>query len=384
MKNRTIRKLISTTVLIAIILVAVWFGGGFALNKITLNFNPLAFVQSIGDRIRGEAVDADVRVISSDKDVYFKYRDYIVKCSSNDITFYDRNLRLLQDKSNFISSPRPAANSKYLCVGDIGGKSFLLYDDQNEILQKDIERKISNINVSDNGYVTCVTDSLRGKNDVTTYDTSGKVIFSHAFENTYVIGAIYNSATGKLLTNELDVAGGVSATKFNVFSSEGVQESSYIFEGDIFPFWGVMNNNCVYAYSERNFLILDSNNKEQWTTIFKQGLKGCAILNWKSPVIVDTEKSKDGSSDVSAVKILNDRGSQTGYFELAESVKNVTVCDSYACVNTGKKIYFVNEWGWLMGTATSESEIEGVLSIANSDVLLKVPGGVIKSKASTN
>jgi hypothetical protein len=384
MGNRGARKIISTILILAIILVAVWFLGGFALNKVTLNFNPIAFVQSIGDRIRGEAVDSEVRLTGSDKDEYIKYKDYIIKCSSNDVTFYDRNLRLIQEKSNFISSPRPATADKYMCVGDIGGKSFILFDDQNVILQKDMDRKISDISVSDNGYVTCVTDSVRGKNDVTVYDTSGKVIFSQAFTDTYVIGAMYNSSTGKILTNELDVAGGVSATQFNVFTSDGVKESSYIFEGDIFPFWGIMDNNFVYAYSERNYLILGNDNKERWTTNFTHGILGCAILNWKSPIIADTEKSKTSDATVSVVKILNDKGDQTSSYELAESIKNISVCDGFVCVNTGKNVYFINDWGWLMGTASSDSEIESVLSAVNGDVVLKVPGGVIKTKASTN
>jgi len=377
-----VRRRMSLLVFVLIICAAIYFGGGFALNKAALNFRPIDFAKNVFYTIQGGGTGS-ARLTSSDKEDYFYYRGYIIRSKSNEVTFLSMNLKELSTQSIPAASPLVSINGNYMVIGDIGGLKFTLFNDKNQLLQTDMQKKIDNIDVSGNGYVTCVTDSDKGKNEVTVYDTGGRTVFFKVFENNYVIGAKYDPAIKEIVVNELDATGAISAALFELYNTDGNVTASYAFDGDIFPFWGITDKDYIYAYSDKNFVIFDSSGKEVWKSQPMDVLIGYTLAEGKYPVVADTETSSKSGKPVTAIRILNDNGSQRGYFECDDSVGGISAFDNLICAYAGNKVIFISDKGRLMGTATSDTNIFDVISVVNGDALLKINGGIMINRVNT-
>ncbi|HZK71670.1 MAG TPA: DUF5711 family protein, partial [Clostridia bacterium] len=280
-----------------------------------------------------------------------------------------------------LREPVARVNGDYIAIGDIHGKEIFLLQGTSIKSQIDVGKEIINFDIAQNGYVSVITDTKQGKSEATVFNEEGEKVYSHIFNDNFVISTKYNPNNKQLYVNKLDTSGSEVGT---VFEAYNFTDEKPIFSlskpGHLYPFWGILNDDSIYGYSEQSFISFDKNGKEKWNNEFVNGVYGCAVVSDRYPVIADADVSTVDNKMKVMVKILNDSGKQKNKYEYDGNVKNICSVDGLICLNTGYEVLFLSSSGELKGKATSDTEILDVLCVKNNTVVFKIKNGIMISE----
>lgn len=355
---------------------------GMYANKRVLNFDIKTFTQSVINNItKTNTNNSSQRFVPDEVSSFYEYNDYIVQCKSNEVIYYDIYFKKIWNKNVTLREPVARVNGDYLAIGDIHGKEIFLLQGTNIKCQIDVGKEIINFDIARNGYISVITDTKQGKSEVTVFTEKGEKVYSHVFNDNFVISAKYNSNNKQLYVNKLDTSGSEVGT---VFEAYNFTDEKPIFSlsksGHVYPFWGILNDDSIYGYSEQSFVSFDKNGKEKWNNEFVNGVYGCAVVSDRYPVIADADVSTVDNKMKVMVKILNDSGKQKNKYEYGGNIKNICSVDGLICLNTGYEVLFLSSSGELKGKATSDTEILDVLCVKNNTVVFKIKNGIMISE----
>ena len=384
--NRRLRKLVSALVVLFVLCIILVCG--FIANKSTLKLDVPAFLSSLADHAKGLNAESG-SVIQADSDEWVKYcpyKNYIIQCKSGEVSYYDINLNSIHTNSINMRNPVAKSSEKYLAVGEIEGKEINLFLDKNKaanISYDTSERKIVNFDVAENGYVTVVTDSIKGNNDVFLYDETGEEMSNIHYDSEFVLEAKYNIKDKQIYINRLDTSKGEANTVIDVFLPGKKEEQAEHKRSignlpGVFPFWSFTESGGVYCYSEEAFLGFDKKGEGKWSFSFSSGVYGCCIIGQKTPVVVQSEYDETAGKYYVAVNIYNPSGELKKTYKHDGDIKSVFSIEDLVCLNTGYEVLFIGADGELRGRADCEREIKKVLTVRNNTVLFEVSNGIVK------
>ena len=307
--------------------------------------------------------------IDSNKNIStFAYNKYISVLEENKLKIYNKAGREETALDIEISTPIFEANGEYLGIAEKNGQKLYLVNNKNIVWQKDVEGKISQINVNKNGYMSIVISGTSHKAVIKVFDQNGNELFTYYLSTTSVIDTDISGDNKFLAIAEVNFSGIVPQSGIKIISIEEAKSNS----SEAIKYTYLANANDLIInikYQNKNELVCMY---DEHIDVFKEG-KNTELINLKdddalfsdvnlsSKIVKVTKKSTGLFSAESELQIINSNTKDFNFYAIESVPKSVLVQDNMIAVNLGTKALFINSNGWLVKKYQSSQEIQKIL-----------------------
>ena len=307
--------------------------------------------------------------IDSNKNIStFAYNKYISVLEENKLKIYNKTGREEIALDVEISTPIFEANGEYLGIAEKNGQKLYLVNNKNIVWQKDVEGKISQINVNKNGYMSIVISGTSHKAVIKVFDQNGNELFTYYLSTTSVIDTDISGDNKFLAMAEVNFSGIVPQSGIKIISIEEAKSNS----SEAIKYTYLANANDLIInikYQNKNELVCMY---DEHIDVFKEG-KNTELINLKdddalfsdvnlsSKIVKVTKKSTGLFSAESELQIINSNTKDFNFYAIESVPKTVLVQDNMIAVNLGTKALFINSNGWLVKKYQSSQEIQKIL-----------------------
>lgn len=298
------------------------------------------------------------------------YDKYIGVLSKSTLMLYNNSGEEVSKLNTMISNPIFEKNNKYLCLAEKNGQKIYLINDTNIVWEKEVEGKITDVNVNKNGYVSVIVTGTSYKTVIITIDEKGKEIFKTYLASTSVITTDISTDNKYLAIAEIDSSSAIIQSNIKIISIEKAKTDP--------------TNSIIYTHkAENNELIVDIKyqDKEKLiclydnsvhliedkndTELLKIDSKSDFIdLNLKNYVIQTIETTEFFKSNIQLL-ITNVNSKNENLYLTKGVLKSVTVSDNIIALNFSTEVHFVNNNGWLIKKYVSSQGITDIV-VGNS------------------
>ena len=307
--------------------------------------------------------------IDSNKNIStYAYNKYISVLEENKLKLYNKTGKEETSMDVEISTPIFEANGDYLGIAEKNGQKLYLVNNKNIVWQKDIEGKISQINVNKNGYVSVIISGTSYKAVIKVFDLNGNELFTYYLSTTNVIDTDISNDNKYFAIAEANFSGIVPQSTIKVISIEEAKNNS----ADAIKYTHLANANDLIInikYQNKNELVCMYN---EHIDILKEGeskelinLKNEEVLfadvNLQSRIIKITKKTTGLFSAEAEMQIINSNTKDTNLYAIENVPKSILVQDNMIAINLGTKALFINSNGWLVKKYQSSQEIQKIL-----------------------
>lgn len=307
--------------------------------------------------------------IDSNKNIStFAYNKYISVLEENKLKIYNKTGREEIALDVEISTPIFEANGEYLGIAEKNGQKLYLVNNKNIVWQKDVEGKISQINVNKNGYMSIVISGTSHKAVIKVLDQNGNELFTYYLSTTSVIDTDISGDNKYLAIAEANFSGIVPQSGIKIISIEEAKSNS----SEAIKYTYLSNANDLIInikYQNKNELVCMYN---EHIDVFKEG-KNTELINLKdddvlfadvnlsSKIVKVTKKSTGLFSAEAEMQIINTNNKDINIYAVENVPKSILVRDNMIAINLGTKALFINSNGWLVKKYQSSQEIQKIL-----------------------
>lgn len=307
--------------------------------------------------------------IDSNKNIStFAYNKYISVLEENKLKIYNKTGREEIALDVEISTPIFEANGEYLGIAEKNGQKLYLVNNKNIVWQKDVEGKISKINVNKNGYMSIVISGTSHKAVIKVFDQNGNELFTYYLSTTSVIDTDISGDNKFLAMAEVNFSGIVPQSGIKIISIEEAKSNS----SEAIKYTYLSNANDLIInikYQNKNELVCMY---DEHIDVFKEG-KNTELINLKdddalfadvnlsSKIVKVTKKSTGLFSAEAEMQIINSNTKDSNFYAIESVPKSVLVQDNMIAINLGTKAIFINSNGWLVKKYQSSQEIQQIL-----------------------
>ena len=307
--------------------------------------------------------------IDSNKNIStFAYNKYISVLEENKLKIYNKTGREEIALDVEISTPIFEANGEYLGIAEKNGQKLYLVNNKNIVWQKDVEGKISQINVNKNGYMSIVISGTSHKAVIKVFDQNGNELFTYYLSTTSVIDTDISGDNKFLAMAEVNFSGIVPQSGIKIISIEEAKSNSP--EAIKYTYLSNANDLIInIKYQNKNELVCMY---DEHIDVFKEG-KNTELINLKdddalfadvnlsSKIVKVTKKSTGLFSAEAELQIINSNTKDSNFYAIESVPKSVLVQDNMIAINLGTKAIFINSNGWLVKKYQSSQEIQQIL-----------------------
>lgn len=307
--------------------------------------------------------------IDSNKNIStFAYNKYISVLEENKLKIYNKTGREEIALDVEISTPIFEANGEYLGIAEKNGQKLYLVNNKNIVWQKDVEGKISQINVNKNGYMSIVISGTSHKAVIKVFDQNGNELFTYYLSTTSVIDTDISGDNKFLAMAEVNFSGIVPQSGIKIISIEEAKSNSS--EAIKYSYLSNANDLIInIKYQNKNELVCMY---DEHIDVFKEG-KNTELINLKdddalfadvnlsSKIVKVTKKSTGLFSAEAEMQIINSNTKDSNFYAIESVPKSVLVQDNMIAINLGTKAIFINSNGWLVKKYQSSQEIQQIL-----------------------
>ena len=120
--------------------------------------------------------------IESDRNInIYAYYNYVVILENNKLKLYNSSGKEVTSFDVSINTPIFSAQDNYLLVAEKDHSKVYLFKDKKMLWSKDVDGKISRINVNQNGYSSIIVSGTSYKSVITTYSENDKKYLKHFY-----------------------------------------------------------------------------------------------------------------------------------------------------------------------------------------------------------
>lgn len=304
--------------------------------------------------------------------VFHTYKNYIVKCSRDNIVYVDSNGNEQWTYSLSLSNPVVKSAGGYLLVADYGARTILEFNGKELRWEKELDNKIINADINSKGYVTVVHEDERSRGAVSVYDRQGIDCFTLGKADNFVLSSDVSPDGKKVFINSVDTSS-INMNAIVEFTDlKGTMLSAKIEKEDsVFPSVRFMQEGLL-AVGDSMFIILDGDFNEKLQYNVKGKIFSSCIAEQKYAVIAANPEESTGvfESGSSGVWVYNGEGERVSEYNLKGEVKNLKSYDDTIAVNLGSKLCFINIKGELLAEYSSSYDIKDVFFISRREVLV--------------
>lgn len=267
-----------------------------------------------------------------------------------------------------ISKPVTSSCGKYLVLAEQGGSKLYLISGNSILWQKDVEGKVSRVNVNKNGYVSVIITNTTYKSVVVSYNQSGKELFKTFLSHTYAICSDISNNNKYLAIGEVDYSGTIVKSNVRIYSISLAQSEPRKAEinkyesasGEIVS--NIKYQDKDYAICMFNKYIQKVGTSDNERVIEFDNNSLFVDINLKDAVAVIKKQSSGLFSYEYEIRIKSTTGSTESLYILDSSVpKDVIISGNIIGIDIGTEVRLVNSKGMLLKKYKSNQEIKGLV-----------------------
>lgn len=311
--------------------------------------------------------------IDTEKSIYTcAYHKYIAILENSNLTLYNSSGKEVERLNIDISSPIFATQDNYLAIAEKDKQKVYLVKDKKILWEKEVEGKISRININENGYVSVIVSGTSYKSVITTYSQDGTEIFKTFLSSTVAIDVDISKDNKYLSFCEMDLSGTLIESKVKTISIEKAKQdpsNSIMYTYEIPS--NVLVTNLEYhekdelmCACDKEIYVLKNGNMQIVTSLDESNITFAGVKLSKSyfKVIEDIQGINNQNTNI---EIHNTANNNAYLYTINGVAKEVYSQNGVIAVNLGTEAYFINETGWLIKKYTSTQEIKKIVVSSN-------------------
>ena len=307
--------------------------------------------------------------IESSKDInIFAYNGYILILDQNELKFYNKHGNQEHVLDIEISNPIFEANNNYLCIAEKDGQKVCLISNKNIVWQKEIEGKISSLNINKNGYVSTIISGTSYKSVIQIFDSKGNELFKKYLATTNVIDTDISNDNKYLAIAEANFSGVVVQSNIKIVSIEDAKNNSA--EAIKYTHIAQPDNLIInIQYNNKNELVCMY---DSYIDILKEG-QSTVLANFENEKILFADvnlsnkfmkivrKDNEVLNPQIEMQTINANNQKMNLYKIESTPKKVYVHDNIIAVNLGTRVLFINDNCWLIKEYNSDEEVQEVV-----------------------
>lgn len=315
--------------------------------------------------------EEDVYVINLDTgktNQVYVYSKYVALLNDKKITLYNNYGEEQTSIDVNVNSALFASNGKYLALAEQNGNEVYLIQDKTYLWNNQVEGKILQVSVNQNGYVAVITTDTTYKSILTLYDPMGKSLFRSFFKSTRIIDVSMSKDNKYIAIGELDASGALIQSNIKIISVDNAQndaENAIVYTYNAESGKLIVNveyqdkNKVVCMYDSCIDVIEDENVRNILNT--EDSKISFMSVNFSNYMAYVEENSTGLFNSESNVKIVNTSSNQENLYTLDDIAKEIYTGDDIIAINVGTELYFIDTKGWLVKKYTANQEITNVM-----------------------
>ena len=302
----------------------------------------------------------------------FAYDKYVAILNKNKLALYTSDGSKSAELEINISKPVTSSFGKYLVIAEQDGSKLYLINGNSVLWQKDVEGKISRVNVNKNGYVSVIITNTTYKSVVVSYTQAGKELFKTFLSSTYAICSDISNNNKYLAIGEIDYSGTIVKSNVKIISIALAQtepEKSVINKyesasGEIVSNIKYQDKDYAVCMFNKYIQKVGVSGNERLISFDKNAL--FVDINLKDAVAIVKKQSSGLFSYEYEMQLKSSVGNSESLYILDSNVpKDILISGNIIGIDLGTEVQIVNSKGILLKKYKSSQEIKG-LAIGDS------------------
>lgn len=360
------KKLIISTVIIAIILILLILVVAYSSSKPFRKWmDQYIFRKNVSqEKLASISLeyDSNVNVIA--------YNRYICVLAESMLRQYNTSGELASEIKLEISNPVYSVNNKYLAISEKNSSKVYLVSDSKILWQKEVDGKVSKIDVNKNGYVSVILTGTTYKSVILTFDNKGNELFKTYRSSTTAMDATISNDNKYLGFAEIDTTGTLIQSNIKIISIEKAKESP----SDSIIYTYNAPSNCLVSnidYKNKNKLVCNfddgirtiQDNQDEMIMSFEEEDKkiNAADIQLNNCVYRAIEKTTGLFKADTVIEIMNVDNKKETVYTIEGVAKKIYSYENIIAINLGQEIDFINTSGWLIKNYSSSQDIQDII-----------------------
>lgn len=203
---------------------------------------------------------------------YVKYGTKLLRYSRDGASVIDSKGDMIWNGTYDMKEPKADISGKYIVIGDIGSKTFYIYDEKGKYEKIETILPIIQVKVAKQGVVMVVLQDKHA-NKITIYNpysNLNKVLvdLKTSIQDGYPMDADISEDGTKLVTSYLSVNNGVANNTVTFYNVSEVGDSvvdlivgAFLYKQEVVPQVKFINNDIVCAFAENSFTLYSMKEK---------------------------------------------------------------------------------------------------------------------------
>ena len=307
----------------------------------------------------------------------YAYSRYVGVLNKNKFDIYTSlgNKQITLDIN--VQNPIFNSTNRFLVVAEDMGQKFYVVEEQKLIWESNIEGKISQIHINENGYVAAIVTGTSSESIVIMYDNQGKLLFKTYLSSTKAIGISISKDNKFLAVAEVDISGTAVQSNIKIISmdtaikkpEDAIQKTYKSEIGRLIINLEYQNKNkLVCMYNDVVTVIEDEQEKLICQNEEKNSSYKSIELN-NSIVYVQEKLSGLFTAD-SHVYFMDLENMNKKEYVVHSVIKKLYAKGNSVALNLGTQIEFINKQGRLVKRYIANKEITNISLSENLAVIV--------------
>lgn len=354
-KNKKSIKITIITILILIVLIVL------SLYMANRSFRSFIDTHILHKEIASENANA-LTIDTENLSLIYPYDDKLAIYTDGNINIYNDSAKNIANIEITLSKPIADTEADYLVLGDYESQKVCLIKSNNLVWQKDIEGKVSKVNVNKKGYVAVSVFGTTYESIVMVFNPKGELMFSD-YLSTYVIETEISEDNKYLAIAQIDNSGISPTSKIEIISiNKAIEDSSNATVNTYQAETNEMLTGIKYQGQDKLLCCFDDyvvkmDDKESKKIYECNDLTAYVDAHLSNGFVrIDKEQSSVFKSDY-RLKICNE-GKKEKVYIVEGSLKELKTAEKVSGINLGMEVQFINNNGWLIKKYTTKQEFK--------------------------
>ncbi len=280
------------------------------------------------------------------------YRGNIVKSSRSGILFLDKTGAIVRSESIGFDDPIARTNGSRLLVVNAGSTEICVMDGDSIRWQDRTDTAILNADISDDGYVTVVTEAKRDNNVVRVYEPHGVELFRKIIAVDFAVSAAI-SPSGKRLVLSSVATGAVGPfSRYKFYDMEGTEltEVSFDSPGDLLPLFWFNRDDSIFAVGDSAAAYIGPDGEIGWKEQFRSVAGAAPAGDGRLAVAAYVDEG-------AVLNVYTAGGEKEFSVKLQGSPKGLDAAKGVVAVYTEDTVYFYDSRGTNTHIHNADGEI---------------------------
>ncbi|MCX7921171.1 MAG: DUF5711 family protein [Clostridia bacterium] len=321
----------------------------------------------------------EIKYETKENQVFGVYKDYIIKCNNDSITWLDKKGEQYWTIQASFSKPIIKTAGSYLLVADMGGKDICVINGKEIRWNKKVDNSIINVDINESGYTALVQEGKGYKAVISVFNPQGIERFTRTIAENFVISAKVLAAGKQILINRVDTSGVSASTnlEFNDLSNDKPFANIPV-ENMIFPSVWYFKDGGLFIAGDSVVKYYDSKRSELWKKEFSNIYSSNVALGKYAVVAVESGERKGFLGGTKTdIKVFDSEGEEYSTYTIEDEVTSIEAYGDVIAASTGRSVYFISIKGKLLSKHNTKAEVTGIYFFGEEQAVILTKNGIL-------